>query len=132
MDIAIDFRTGDLLLTANRDFAGISGPDEIVQRIHMRLVIERGTWLDDPSDGQLGSRLGDLSGMKAGRAIGEADVLIREALAPMQDIIIEDVVVEMNEDERTLEAHITYRDIQDPNESEIDTTSTISMPLVRT
>ena len=133
MDIAIDFRTGDVKMSANRDLAGISGPDEIAQRIHLRLMIERGSWLDDPSEGQLGSRLRDLTGMKSGRVIGEADVLIREALAPMEDIIIDDIVIEVDEaNNRQVNAHITYRDIQAPDESEISTSSIISLPLVRT
>lgn len=132
MDIAIDFVSGDLKLTANRDFAAMSGPDEIVQRIHLRLMIDQGTWLEDPTDGQLGSRLRSLLGMSASRIMGEAPILIKEALAPMTDIVVEDVEMELSADERTVAAHITYHDIEGPNETEVDTTQTLSLPLVRT
>lgn len=133
MDIAIDFRTGDLKLSAHRDFAGISGPDEVVQRIHVRLMIERGGWLYDPTDGQLGSRLQGTTNMLPGRALGEVDLLIREALQPMNDIAIVDIETLIDPDnERQIVAHITYRQVSDPNETEVDTTQTISMPLLRT
>lgn len=133
MDIAIDFRSGDLILAPNRDFAGISGLDEMAQRIHLRLMIERGTWLYDPTEGQLGSRLSSLPGMNQSRAIGEAGLLIREALAPMEDIEIEQVDVMLDpEDETVIICNISYRDITNPFETEIDTTTTVTLPLART
>lgn len=87
-DLAIDFRTGDLVWTGNNDLGSRGGEDIDKQRIHVRLFIERGEFIYDPTHGGLGSRLLDVVHLPRERAIMEAPLYVREALAPMEDIEI--------------------------------------------
>lgn len=91
-DIAINHKTGDWVFTANADIQGVSGDQVVQQRILTRLRISRG-WELDPTNGTLGSRLrGDLR-LPKGRAMRELPLAVREALTPMDDITIQDVLV---------------------------------------
>ena len=93
-DIAIDLVTGDLVWTGINDFAARDGSALDKQRIHVRLFIERGEFIYDPTNGALGSRLLDILRLPRQRAINEADLYVREALEPMDDIEVVNVGVE--------------------------------------
>lgn len=93
-DIATDPNTGDWLFSANRDLQAAVETQVVAQRIRNRLRIVRGSWPLDPSDGALGSDLAVSLHSERGRAIREAPLAVREALAPMDDISILNVSVE--------------------------------------
>lgn len=93
-DIAIDLVTGDLVWTGINDFASRDGSALDKQRIHARLFIERGEFIYDPTNGALGSRLLDILRLPRQRALNEADLYVREALEPMDDIEVVNVNVE--------------------------------------
>lgn len=92
-DLAIDYNTGDLKVGPSNDFQARVGPDTIAQRIRVRLRIPEGDWSLDPSDGELGSRMDDVLRMPTWRALTELELVVREALAPMDDIEVHNIVV---------------------------------------
>jgi hypothetical protein len=79
------------------------------QRIHVRLKVMRGTWFYDTT-GTLGSRLHEAFPLP--RPIGAAAVeqMVREALAPMEDLFLDNVQVFGDEDDgRRVEVRLEYR-----------------------
>lgn len=108
-DLAIDYSTGDLKIASNKDFEARIGEGTIKQRIMVRLKIDQGEWHLDPSGGRLGSRMREISRLPVWRAKDEVELVIREALAPMDDISIQAVTVIVPEDNnKTVEARIEY------------------------
>ena len=107
-DVQINTKTGDWLFSGNRDLQMVEGNAAVQQRIITRLKIEQG-WLLDPSGGQLGSRLSEKLQSISTIAITEMDQLVREALAPMNDIVVDEVSPEPDESGREINLHITYR-----------------------
>lgn len=105
-DIAINHKTGDWVFAANADFQGVSGLDVVQQRILTRLRMVRG-WELDPTNGTLGSRLTADLRLPRGRAVRELPLAVREALAPMDDISVQDVVV-TQESRNSIRLHINY------------------------
>lgn len=97
-DLQLDLQSGDLVFNANRDLASVVGPDTLTQRIHIRLLMERGSFLFDET-GTLGSRL-NRAGLRLPMTQAKVGItaLIREALAPMNDITINSIVVETPDD----------------------------------
>ena len=93
LDLAIDFNTGDLILSPNRDIERRVGVDTIQQRIRVRLRIRQGDWPLDFTGGSLGSRLREALRYPMWRAETEIPMIVREALAPMDDIVVDDVQV---------------------------------------
>jgi hypothetical protein len=108
-DLAIDFGTGDLVWTGNNDFGSRGGSDVDKQRIHVRLFIERGEFLYDPTHGGLGSRLLDVTHLPRDRAIIEAPLYVREALSSMEDVEITNVQAVEQEDPTVLKLEISYK-----------------------
>ena len=108
-DLAIDLKTGDLIWTGNNDFGSRGGEDLDKQRIHVRLFIERGAFLYDPTHGGLGSRLLDAIHLPRERAIIEAPLYVREALDAMHDIEIIDVKAKEQTDPRQLLIEVSYK-----------------------
>lgn len=91
-DLAIS-EHGDLIFAGNRDLAGVSGSDLIEQRMRLRLKLHRGSWVYD-ADGNLGSNLWRLIGMRPQDANAAVNALVREALRPMaNEINVADVKV---------------------------------------
>lgn len=97
-DLAIS-TNGDLIVTAHRDLAGISGSALVEQRIKLRLRMHRGQWLFDSTQ-SLGSQLYTLAGQKSENAVKYVQAYVREALRDMEEISVEDVQV-----------HLTKKDI---------------------
>lgn len=89
-DLAIA-TNGDLILSASRDLQGATGIAIIEQRIRLRLQLNRGAWIYD-SRGKLGSNLNELFGLEPEIAAQRVVPLVREALRPMEEIEVEDVI----------------------------------------
>lgn len=106
-DIAVHPDTGDWIFAANADIQAVQGEQVIEQRIRTRLRISQGWQLD--SDGTLGSNVYTLSRVQRGRVLGELPLLVREALAPMTDILVDNVQSAENpEDERQVFVYVDY------------------------
>lgn len=91
-DIKQDLKTGDWSFDARRDILGVEAQALVQQRIHVRLMIERGEFMYD-STGTLGSRLRTVLAMNIGQGFSATEQLIREALQPMEDIAIKSINV---------------------------------------
>lgn len=91
-DFALHPETGDWLFAANADIQGVSGEQVIEQRIRTRLRISQ-PWDLDPTNGTLGSSIREMARLQRGRIVRELPLAIKEALAPMTDIQIQDVAV---------------------------------------
>lgn len=115
LDLALDYNTGDLKIAPNKDIERRVGEATIEQRIRVRLRIFQGEWALDPTGGQLGSRLHDVSRLPSWRAAQEAGLVIREALEPMDDIRVQDVQVSVDDKNvRILDVTILYAHV-DPS-----------------
>lgn len=91
VDLALDRMVGDLMVSPSNDIALVTGVAETQQRISVRLRIAKGTWALDPSGGDLGSTLTSLLRLSVDQAIVTLPQLVKEALAPMEDIRVTDV-----------------------------------------
>lgn len=109
--MAYDFalsKDGDWIFSANGDVQGVSGELLVEQRVKTRLRIVQG-WALDPTNGLLGSRLKSGLRLPKGRALRELPLMVREALAPMTDIRIQDVTTEeVSSDSRAVLLKIIY------------------------
>jgi phage gp46-like protein len=107
-DIALS-QYGDIVLSPSGDFEGVNGPGLVAQRIMNRLRVPRGSWVldregDFGSDVDLASRNVDIE-----KAAQDVPALIRQGLAPMNDIEVQDVTVRRTDtDPNALLAVITY------------------------
>jgi phage gp46-like protein len=127
-DLAIDYTTGDLLNAPNFDIQGRTGPDVYEQRIRIRLKIQRGTWELDPTGGELGSRLHELTRVQSARALVEIEQYVREALEPMRDITVRDIQASFSPDtEKHLLLDISYQPHVDGGDA--DTLQSISLTI---
>lgn len=119
-DIAVDHKTGDWVFAANADFQGVSGDQVVEQRILTRLRIIRG-WELDPTNGALGSSLRNDLRLQRGRARRELPLAVREALTPMDDVRVQEVVVTDDEDDLgALRLRIEYQIIDPFNEVSVE------------
>jgi len=97
---------GDLIMSSNRDLAGVSGADLIEQRIKIRLRMHRGSWFYDLND-TLGSMLYQIIGNHPESSL-QVDSRVREALQPMDEISIEEINWRYDEDGKSLIILLTY------------------------
>lgn len=129
-DLAIDYTTGDLIMAPNHDILGRTGPDVYEQRIRIRLKIKKETWISDPTDGELGSNLLDLARVSAARAAGEMEQYVREAIEPMDDIILGDIDAQIDpENPRAVMVSISYQPRLDEGEEDAGTMQSISLTI---
>lgn len=105
-DIAIS-DLGDLLFAGNRDLQGIGGEAQVEQRIKLRLRIHRGTWIYD-EDKNLGSSLSELSLTSPEKAEPRVNAMVREALRPMEDTVVNNVYVGQTETDIWVMVEYTY------------------------
>jgi len=91
-DFALDGETGDWVFGPDRDYLSVTGNAILRQNILTRLKIPRGSFIYDEI-GSLGSRLYDALRMTRDDAISEIPGIVREALAPMNEIVVSDVQV---------------------------------------
>lgn len=122
-DIALDKATGDLVAEPNNDFAVVTGGDVIDQRIRIRLKVPHGDWEQnlglDVGEMGFGSRLNEMSRLPMERAFNEIPLVVKEALAPMEDIRVYDVVCSLNPDAPTkIDFTVYYVILEDGEESE--------------
>lgn len=92
---------GDFIFAGNRDFAGVSGLDEIEQRMKTRMKVRRGTWVFDTQK-TLGSNLFRLIGMPPNQAADSAQVFVREALRGMDEISVTNVQTVLSDTDITI------------------------------
>jgi hypothetical protein len=102
-DLALDGESGDILFSPTRDLLGATGDGLTRQRILLRCKIPRGSWQYD-DDKTLGSRLNTISRFPSSRQINEAPGIVREALEPMDDIVLNDVQVSTTDKNQLLVA----------------------------
>jgi hypothetical protein len=100
-DIGLDLATGDWIFNSRRDYAGTTGTALVSQRIHVRIFIQRGSYHMGSSE-TLGSNLRSSLRLPASEVRNSIDMFIREALAPMDDIIIQSIDVKTHDDDRTI------------------------------
>lgn len=91
-DVRMNLATGDWEFNGLRDLAGVEAEQLIQQRVHVRLKVIRGTFMYDRT-GTLGSRLVNLLNLDVPHGVEQIESIIREALAPMQDITITGITV---------------------------------------
>lgn len=113
VDLAFDFKVGDLAVAPNKDLDRKTGADLVEQRIRVRLKIIQGSWLLDPTGGSLGSRLVDALRLPMFRATTEIPLMVQEALEPMDDISVTNVVVTPDEDDSSSVSLAIYYTILD-------------------
>lgn len=124
VDLAIDFKSGDLVVAPNKDIALRDGKALIDQRIRIRLKVIAGEWALDPT-GSLGSHLQDSLRTPVWRSVTEVPLIVREALAPMEDINVVSVIAEPTEDDSSgVSVTINYT-IFDPDVSGEDTEANV-------
>jgi hypothetical protein len=89
-DFKMDGETRDWVFTASRDYASVDGMELVRQRVLTRLFIERGSFTYDVN-GDLGSRTWDMLKYPHWKSEEQLNVIIQEALAPMDDIEVVEV-----------------------------------------
>lgn len=95
-DLALDPNTRDLVISPRSDFAVRTGSEVVKQLIITRLRISAGEWHLDPTGGMLGSRMKALMRMPAFQVETDAPRVIREALEPMDDLLVHEVLVNVD------------------------------------
>ena len=96
---------GDILFSPTKDLLGVAGHSLVEQRIRNRLIIRRGSWLYD-TDNVLGSQLHSLIGSRTDEAAERVQMIVHDALRPMEDISITNVVAA--DEERGLVLYVQY------------------------
>lgn len=130
LDLAIDPNTRDLVISPRSDFSLRTGTEVVKQRILTRLRIPAGEWHLDPTRGTLGSRMKDLMRMPAFQVVTDAPRVIREALEPMEDLIVHDVECAIDpKNARKLNLMLTYSVVEPSGETGEEQTLTTNIPI---
>lgn len=124
-DIALDVATGDLTTEPNNDIALVTGSAVTDQRIRIRLKAQAGDWVNalDMAEGDMaiGSRLYEMARLPIDMAFTQIPLVVKEALAPMTDISVVDVVCQLDDDSPTkINFTVYYTVLDDDGESEGD------------
>ena len=106
-DLAIS-SSGDLIVSGNRDLAGIDGTNLIEQRMRLRCRIPKGGWVYD-DDNRLGSNLHTVLGSDPNRALSQITLLVNDALRGMEDAQVLDV--QLRQDGKQITAVISYEPV---------------------
>jgi hypothetical protein len=111
-DLAIDFRTRDLIVASNKDMSGRSGTDILFQRIHIRLMVARESWRLTQETREFGSRISTLLRVGQGTALASIEAAVLDALTDMTDISVNKVVASVSPtDSRKIQVDITFRPV---------------------
>jgi hypothetical protein len=89
-DIRYDSKVKDWVFDARRDLSESGGMQVVYQRVMTRLIIRRGSFIYD-EDGDLGSRLMDLVSTSKRDVLRDLEIMVQEALAPMDDVTVTNV-----------------------------------------
>lgn len=106
---------GDLVISGSRDLAGVSGTDLLEQRIRVRLIVTRDTWVLNPEFGSLLQRAINLEPTLAQDAV---DGFVREALADMNEITV--VEVQVDHADHHISLNVRYQVLGDTDGAETD------------
>lgn len=127
-DLAINYNTGDIIMAPTNDIAVRTGTAVLEQRIRTRLRIRAGQWPLDPTGGELGSGLLEMTRVPTWRALTDIPRVVREALAPMDDLTIHDVSTEIDpKDDRRIIITLSYSSVEPSGEA--GATATLSTVL---
>lgn len=100
MDTAIS--NGDFVCDSRKNPVEISGYEELLQRVLIRLGVKKGSFVYDKD---LGSRLYTLKSTDIN--LGEKALsLVREALTDINEVIVENVYTKLSNDKENLELSI--------------------------
>lgn len=89
VDLMIDFtNAGDLVVTPGNDVALVSGQAEVEQRMKVRIKVQFGTFMLDPT---LGSTVLGLLRSPTEMVLTQLPLVVKEALATMDDVQVIDV-----------------------------------------
>lgn len=129
-DIALSHEY-DLVFSASGDLAGVDATNLIVQRIKLRLRIERGSWvLDD----EIGSIMTSSLARITSENFSTVDAIIRDALRPMTDIQIDEI--QLTQVSATqLQAKIMFTELGDTDQPTVDAGSdetTVTIGIAQT
>lgn len=106
VDLALDAVLGDLVATPSGDIMLVSGTEEVEQRIRTRLKVTLGAWALEPA---LGSSVASLLRLPSDMAAQQLPLTVKEALAPMSDVQVQDVVAWVDsQDSRKVDFTVTY------------------------
>ena len=131
-DLAVDYNTGDLKIAPSNDIGLRTGTEVLEQRIRARLRVYAGEWPLDPSGGLLGSHLRDITRQPTWRAVTDVERVVREALAPMDDVHVRSVNAQIDpKDERRIVIDLTYSVVEPTGETS-DTATSLSTSLTIT
>jgi hypothetical protein len=134
-DFSLHPLTGDWLWSANRDIQGVSGPDQVAQRIHTRLKVKQGSWIYD-QDKTLGSLLGSMLTAPRTRVVNELSLIIEHALEPMRDVEITNIEMEdLAEEDTKVRVHIFFRPrfapgVLESEDARLSATTFLDIPII--
>jgi hypothetical protein len=106
VDLMLDRATGDLVATAGNDVALVSGAEEVGQRIRTHVLVQLGSYQLEP---RLGSSANSLLRLSIEQAVAQLPLVVKEALAQMDDIVVSDVEAWADpEDVRKVRFNVRY------------------------
>lgn len=106
VDLALDQTTHDLIASPSNDVTLVSGLAEVGQRIRTHLRIQLGSYELEP---ELGSKMNGLLRLPVNIAVAQVPLVVKEALAQMTDILVQDVTAEVDEqDPRKVNFTVVY------------------------
>ncbi|HWV45673.1 MAG TPA: hypothetical protein VN039_06580 [Nitrospira sp.] len=115
-DLALEGESGDLIFSPTLDLLGATGDGLTKQRVLIRCRIPRGSWTYDLT-GELGSRLATISRNPGPIQLANAPAMVKEALAPMEDITVDDVQATVDENNR-LVVSVSYTPVLTQDEAD--------------
>lgn len=124
IDLAIDYNSGDLIFAPNYDLETREGQDTIEQRIRVRIKVIAGSYDYDPT---LGSAVREAMRMPTDMAMQMIPMFVKEALEPMTDIQVQDVVCAINPlSAVSIDVTVSYSMVNDPSTILTTTISSIT------
>ena len=114
MDTAIS--NGDFMLDSNGIPISIYGIQEILQRALIRLTVRKGSFIYDTN---LGSDLYELKKTTSTNIKSRALSMVKEALKPMSNVLVDDVSTEFINSSENLKLNVVLRVNNNKKEMEV-------------
>lgn len=114
MDTAIS--NGDFMLDSNGIPISIYGIQEILQRALIRLTVRKGSFIYDTN---LGSDLYELKKTTSTSIKSRALSMVKEALKPMSNVLVDDVSTEFIKSSENLKLNVVLRVNNNKKEMEV-------------